>query len=53
MGVTDATDPKTCHPTPPWFGNKQWRQDGVIEQIMTVLHGQVREQVKKKQSGRH
>ena len=26
---------------------KQWRQDGVIEQIMTALHGQVRERAKK------
>jgi transposase len=27
---------------------KQWREAGVIEQLMGVLHGQVREQVKKK-----
>jgi transposase len=27
---------------------KQWRQAGSIEKLMTVLHGQVREQVKKK-----
>jgi transposase len=32
---------------------KQWRQDGVIEQIMTVLHGQVRKRIQKNQSGRH
>ena len=31
---------------------KQWREAEVIEQLMTVLHGQVRGQVKKKQSGR-
>ncbi len=31
---------------------KQWREAGVIEQLMNVLHGQVREQVKKKLSGR-
>lgn len=29
---------------------KQWREAGVIEQLMTVLHGQVREQVKKAES---
>jgi transposase len=28
---------------------KQWREAGVIEQLMNVLHGQVREQVKKKE----
>jgi hypothetical protein len=26
---------------------KQWRQEGVIEQVMTTLHGKVREQVEK------
>ena len=31
---------------------KQWRETGVIEQLMDVLHGQVRAQVKKNQSGR-
>ena len=30
---------------------KQWREAGAIEQLMSVLHGQVREQVKKKPSG--
>lgn len=30
---------------------KQWRQAGAIEKLMSVLHGQVREQVKKKPSG--
>ncbi len=30
----------------------QWREAGAIEQLMNVLHGQVREQVKKKPSGR-
>jgi transposase len=30
---------------------KQWRDAGVIEQLMNVLHGQVRQQVKKSQSG--
>ncbi|WP_239125225.1 transposase [Leptolyngbya sp. CCY15150] len=27
---------------------KQWREDGVIEQILETLHGHLREQVKKK-----
>lgn len=31
---------------------KQWRETRVIEQLMNVLHGQVREQAKKKPSGR-
>lgn len=30
---------------------KQWRDAGAIVALMTVLHGQVREQVKKKPSG--
>lgn len=30
---------------------KQWRIDGVIEQIMTELHAQAREQVKKNRNG--
>jgi transposase len=30
---------------------KQWRADGVVEDIMSILHGQVRQQVKKKPSG--
>jgi transposase len=30
---------------------KQWRTDGVIEKIMTELHAQVREQVKKNRNG--
>jgi transposase len=32
---------------------KQWREAGVIETLMSVLHGQVREQVKKSLNGRH
>lgn len=31
---------------------KQWRAAGVIEQLMQLLHEQVREQVKKSPSGR-
>ena len=31
---------------------KQWRDEGVITKIMTVLHGQVREKAKKKPNGR-
>ncbi|HEY9660742.1 MAG TPA: transposase [Allocoleopsis sp.] len=30
---------------------KQWREAGAFEKLMTVLHGQVRQQVKKKQNG--
>ncbi len=31
---------------------KRWRAAGVFEQLMSVLHRQVREQVKKNRSGR-
>jgi len=34
-----------------WY-YKQWRELVTLEEIMTVLHEQVREQVKKKLSGR-
>ena len=30
---------------------KQWRSEGAIEALMSLLHGQVRQQVKKKPSG--
>jgi hypothetical protein len=30
---------------------KQWRADGVLEQIMDTLHAKVRQQVKKNQNG--
>ena len=30
---------------------KQWRAEGAIETLMSVLHAQVREQVQKKPSG--
>ncbi len=32
---------------------KQWRAEGTIETLMETLHGQVREQVKKKLNGQH
>ena len=32
---------------------KQWRNEGVIENISFELHAQVREQMKKKESGQH
>ena len=32
---------------------QQWREAGAIEKLMTVLHGQGREGVKKMQNGRH
>jgi transposase len=35
-----------------YWHDKQWREAGVIEKLMAVLHEQVREQVKKKPSGR-
>ena len=33
-----------------WY-YKQWRDAGVISKLMETLHGRVRQQVKKKQSG--
>jgi transposase len=30
---------------------KQWREEGIIDNIRVVLHSQVREQVKKKRNG--
>jgi transposase len=30
---------------------KQWRKQGVIKEIMVVLHGKIREQAKKKPNG--
>ena len=33
--------------------DKQWRSAGAIEQLMQLLHEQVREQVKKSRSGQH
>lgn len=30
---------------------KQWREGGVFEELMNALHGRVREQAKKNQSG--
>jgi len=32
---------------------KQWREQGVIEELMKVLHSQVHERVKKNRSGLH
>ncbi len=34
-----------------FWHDKQWREDGVIEQILETLHGHLREQVKKKEPG--
>jgi len=35
-----------------YWHSLQWRAAGVFEQLMSVLHGQVREQVKKNLNGR-
>ena len=34
-----------------FYHYNQWRKAGAIEQLMEVLHGEVREQVQKKRSG--
>lgn len=50
MAATGKTCPKTCRLTQRDTGTCiQWRDAGVIEQLMTVLHERVREQVKKRQ----
>lgn len=44
--------PKDLPPSSTVFYHyNQWRKAGSIEKLMGVLHGHVREQVKKKQSG--
>ncbi len=35
-----------------YWHSLQWRAAGAVEELMNVLHGQVREQVKKKPNGR-
>ena len=53
MAVTGVICPETFHPTPLSTGTyKQWQTAGVFEQLMGVLHEQVRQQVKKNRSGR-
>ena len=53
MAAIGKTYPKIYHLTQRSIGTCiQWREAGAIEQLMSVLHGQVREQVKKKPSGR-
>ena len=49
MGVIGKTYPKTCPPTVQRH-SLQWRTVGVREELMRVLHSQVREQVKKAES---
>jgi len=52
MVVTRAHLPKDLPPYSTVFWHyKQWRAEGVIENIRDVLHEQVRQQVKKKASG--
>jgi len=52
MAATGKTYPSYLPPySTVYWHYKQWREAGAIEQLMRALHGQVREQVKKKQSG--
>lgn len=52
MGVTGAIYPAYLPPYSTVFWHyKQWREAGVIKQMMTTLHGKVRSDVKKNQSG--
>lgn len=49
MAAIGKTCPKTFPLIPPSIGTcVQWRQAGVFEKLMSLLHGQVREQAKKK-----
>lgn len=53
MGAIGKTYPKISHLIPLSIGTCiQWRAAGVFEELMRILHGQVREQVKKNRSGR-
>jgi hypothetical protein len=52
MVVIGQTRPLDLPPYSTVYWHKQWRQQGVIEE-MRVLHFQVRSQVKKNRSGLH
>lgn len=53
MGAIGKTYLKISPLIPPSIGTCiQWRAAGVFEELMSVLHGQVREQVKKNRTGR-
>jgi hypothetical protein len=48
MGAIGKTYPAYLPPySTVYWHYKQWRATGVFEELMSVLHGQVREQVKK------
>jgi transposase len=48
MGAIGKTYPAYLPPySTVYWHYKQWRAAGVFEELMSVLHGQVREQVKK------
>ena len=52
MVAIGKTYPSTCLLIRLFIGTCiQWRQAGVVEQLMSVLHAQVRQQAKKKLSG--
>ena len=52
MAATGVICLATYRPTRAVYWHyKQWRAEGTIETLMAVLHGLVREQVKKKPSG--
>ena len=49
MVVIGVTCPRIYLPTQQYFGTCiQWRAEGVIEKMRDVLHGRVRQQIKKK-----
>ena len=53
-GCNWADIPKDLPPySTVYWHYKQWRSQGVLEELMRVLHSQVRLQVKKKRSGLH
>ena len=52
MVATRAHLPRDLPPYSTVFWHyKQWRAEGIMESIRDALHGQVRQQVKKKRSG--
>ena len=53
MGAIGKTYPRTSPLIPPSIGTCiQWRAAGVFEELMSILHGKVRQKVKKNHSGR-
>ena len=52
MAAIGETCPQTCHRTRAVFWHyKNWRSEGVLDEIMTALHAQVRQRAQKNSNG--